>query len=99
MSFLPDFSKLEEYLTKFDAFLLAAAGSLDLLHTKVDAVTADVATIKETSANPVSLVNTVSAVSDIQAQGAEILAAVKSVTDTVKSIASAAPTQEAPKAE
>lgn len=88
----PDFSALQAKLEMFESFLVAAAKSLDFLHAKVDAVKTDVDAIKSTSlVNPVSIVDTTSALSDLAAQGASILDAVHSVKDSVHAIVSAAP--------
>ena len=81
-----NFASLDEIISKitmFEQFLIAAAGSLESLHTKVDTVTADVAVIKATKGDAGSVLNSVTALTDVLTQGAAILGAVQSLHGTV----------------
>ena len=77
-----NFVSLDEIISKitmFEQFLMAAAGSLESLHGKVDSVTADVAVIKASKGDVGSVLNSVTALTDVLTQGAAILGAVQSL--------------------
>lgn len=79
----PDFSALIAKITMFEEFLLAAANSLQLLHTKTDTLQADVNAIKATKGDVGSIGNSLTAITDVLVQGATILGAVQALHGTV----------------